>query len=55
MKKAQYHIFVAGQKPNKMHLCEMEKRTSYSIVMLCSEKGVTNTKVRQRNKTLGKS
>ena len=23
--KAQYHLFITGRKPNKMHLCEMKK------------------------------
>ena len=55
MKKAQYHLFVTGQKPIKMHLCEMKKQIFSSIVMLYSQKGVTNTMVRKANKTLGKS
>ena len=39
-----------------MHLCEMKKKnTFYSIMVLWSQKGVTNIIVRQTNKSLGKS
>ena len=56
--KAIYHLFVTGQKPNKMHhceisfqmhLCETKKHTFFT------QKGVTNTIVRQTNKTLEKA
>ena len=56
MIKVHYHSFVIGQKPNEMHLFEMKnKQTFYSILMLCSWKGVKDTIVRQTNKILGKS
>ena len=53
-----YHSFVTRQKPNKMHhceisfqmhLCETKKHTFFT------QKGVTNTIVRQTNKTLEKA
>ena len=35
-KKAVYHLFVTGQKPNKMQHCEMNKIHLFSKHMLCS-------------------
>ena len=34
--KAIYHLFVTGQKPNKMHHCEMNKINFFVKLMLCS-------------------
>ena len=57
-KKAIYHLFVTGQKPNKMHHCEISfqmhpcetKKNTFYL-----QKGVTNTIVRQTNKILEKA
>jgi hypothetical protein len=54
-KKTQYHLFVTGRTPNKMHLCEI-KQTNFlfnSDALLTKRGHKHNSKT--KNKTLGKS
>ena len=55
--KAQYHLFVTGLKPNKMHLCEMKNFLFNSNAPLTKRGYKYNSKTNKQNfrKNLDKS